>query len=187
MRGILGWAISLLLMASPTMVMAKGAAGDTPAAAKADASATTTAEAPSDASGATKADSSSLEVEIDELRDLLQSQSKQLQNQSEQLNEQQKKMEMMEDQLRATNAARANLSAAPAPAAVASASAPSAVVLASNPDPAAASQPITTSQPVSKVSAAAQAGAPESPPAIPARQRFHHADRVHGFHRSFPQ
>jgi len=98
------------------MARAKGGAGDTPA--PATDSAPTAAKAPAkaspDAGDTAKTDASNLEVEIEELRDLLQNQAKQLQSQSDQLSEQQKKMQMLEEQLKGTTAARENLLAAPA-------------------------------------------------------------------------
>ena len=122
--------------------MANGGAEDSPAPANSVRSVTATAG------------SSSLEVEIDELRDLLQSQAKQLQSQSDQLTEQQKKMQMLEEQIKASNAGRVNLAAMPATAGTAVAGALAAVVSASA---AAASQPAIAATP------AAQAVAPTSP------------------------
>jgi hypothetical protein len=115
MRGFLGVAVTLLLIASPAMAGAAGP-GDSPAppAANASAAAPAAAKGSSDADAAAKTDLSSLEVEIEELRDLMQSQAKQLQIQNDQLAEQQKKMAALEDQLTTAKAARENLAAAPA-------------------------------------------------------------------------
>src|SRR5215471_11960124 len=55
---------------------------------------------------------SPVEIELQQLRDLLESQARQLQAQSEQLREQQQKMEALEDQLKTANARRESISAA---------------------------------------------------------------------------
>jgi hypothetical protein len=164
MRGFLGVAVTLLLIASPAMAGA-GGPGDSPApTASASSAAAATAKGSADADAAPKADLSSLEVEIEELRDLLQSQSKQLQTQNDQLAEQQKKMQTLEDQLTTAKTARENLAAAPAPAVAGTsplASSPvasSPVVLASS-----ASTSAPAAEPVSASTPAAQGGEPDSP------------------------
>jgi hypothetical protein len=168
MRGIFGWAVALLLIVSPAMARAKGGAGDSPAPGTDSGTtvAKASAKATSEASEVTKADATNLEVEIEELRDLLQNQAKQLQTQSDQLSEQQKKMQMLEDQLKDTNAARENLLAAPAGTSAAVASAPisasSTAVLSSV---AAKSQPsaVTSALPIGAATPAPQGGEPDAP------------------------
>jgi hypothetical protein len=155
MRGFFGWAATLLLIVSPAMARAKGGAGDpAPATDSAPAAAKGPAKATPEAGDATKADATNLEVEIEELRDLLQNQAKQLQTQSDQLSEQQKKMQALEDQLKGTTAARENLLAAPAGASaplaspsfpVASASAPISASSTAVLSTVAATQPIASS------------------------------------------
>jgi len=165
MRGFLGVAVTLLLIASPAMAGAAGP-GDSPAPAAASAStaATATAKGSSDADAAPKADVSSLEVEIEELRDLLQSQAKQLQNQSDQLTEQQKKMHALEDQLTSAKTAREALAAAPAPAGTAIAAASPLAVPAVSPAVLAASSSASIAQPVGATAPDPQAqGVPDSP------------------------
>jgi hypothetical protein len=162
MRGILGWAIALLLVVPPAMAKAGGAAGDNPAPANAGAAAT--GEASPDATATAKAgDTASLEVEIDELRDLLQSQTKLLQNQGEQLSEQQKKMELLENELKAAKEGRENLVAAPAP--TSATIAPSATISASS-----AIAPSTASPTVLTASAPATSPAAQPVGATPAPQ-----------------
>jgi TolA-binding protein len=174
MRGFIGWAAALLFVVAPAMARAKGGAGDTPA--PATDSAPTAAKAPAkaspEASDTAKTDASNLEVEIEELRDLLQNQAKQLQSQSDQLNEQQKRMQVLEDQVKGTSTARENLLAAPAGASAAVAgtsgpiSASSTAVLTSLP---AASVPTATATAASDPVGAAgtptpqDQGVPDSP------------------------
>lgn len=77
---------------------------------------------PAKSTAAAKPEPSPVEVEMQQLRDLLESQAKQLQEQSQQLKEQQKKMESLEQQLNASGASRTNAVApSPAPSSVAAA------------------------------------------------------------------
>jgi hypothetical protein len=163
MRAILGWILAAGLIVSPAMA-GTGSKDSSADAAKSDSSAAAQPAA-SEASN-TKADAkpaaSSLESEMNELRDLLDSQAKQLETQNEQLQEQQKQMQKLEEQLKATSAARENLSAAPAPATSAATSAPSTGVLVA----VAAATPTVaaiTSQPAAAIAQGGGNAVPESP------------------------
>lgn len=78
---------------------ASPAAAETPKAHPAKAS-------PAKSTAAAKPEPSPVEIEMHQLRDLLESQAKQLQEQNQQLKEQQKKMESLEQQLNASGASR---------------------------------------------------------------------------------
>jgi TolA-binding protein len=168
MRALLGWILALGLVVTPALARTDGAggnaaAGDRTAAAKNDATdapATSTAPAASRSISA-KPEASSLASELEELRDLLESQSRQLEMQGEQLKQQQQKMQMLEEQLKNTNAVRdassgtstsvqpaANtVSAIGGPAGVAaSAAAVSPAVAASSSKPAASAVPAAIAQ-----------------------------------------
>lgn len=124
MRVLATWILALGLAAVPA-VAANGRAGDddSPAAkARADKDATAKskpADAPADASkadpakpdaskaAAGKAEPAGMEGELQQLRELLETQAKQLQQQNEQLQEQQKRMESLQEQLNASGASRA--------------------------------------------------------------------------------
>ena len=118
--------IALGLVASPAMARAGGGADNNAAAGTA-----TTAAANSDPSPAAKAEpaskpapsSSEIESELQQMRDLLEAQSKQIAEQqqrmelqSKQSQEQQQRMELLEEQLNAVNAARENPAVQPASA-----------------------------------------------------------------------
>jgi hypothetical protein len=85
-----------------------GAPGDKDSAANGTTSTSPAAAPAAKADPSSKAEASSLEIEneLQQLRDLLETQSKQLQQQNQQLKEQQQKMQSLEDQLTAVNAAR---------------------------------------------------------------------------------
>lgn len=115
MRVVAAWILAGGLIALPLMAE-QNSTGDHSPAAKTDAD---NGSAKSNTSGApsadakagapaqpAKAESASMEVELQQLRDLLEMQAKQLQEQNEQLKEQQKKMQALEEQLNATAAAR---------------------------------------------------------------------------------
>src|ERR1700676_515718 len=116
MRLFLGCMLALALALSPTAPRAIAAGSDSSAAKKAtDSSAKNTdATAKPDAS-AEPAKTTSVESELEELRDLLLNQAQQLQAQSEQLKQQQEKMQLLEERLRTDNPAPAKLVAAPGP------------------------------------------------------------------------
>jgi hypothetical protein len=121
MRVLAAWILALGLVA-PSVVAATGIpADDTSTATKAeadkDAAAKKTGDAATAASkpdGPTKAESASMEAELQQLRDLLETQAKQLQEQNEQLKEQQKKMQLLEEQLNASGVSRGTTTATPA-------------------------------------------------------------------------
>src|SRR5277367_2252017 len=113
MRALLGWILALGLVVSPAVAKAGGAAGeDSPATAKTDKPAVpntapgTTAPAATKETAPAKPAAASMESEIDELRDVLQSQAKQIQEQNEALKKQQEKMQTLETQLNASPSSR---------------------------------------------------------------------------------
>ena len=124
MRALVTCIMALGLAAMPATAGTRGAGDDTtPAPKTADAAATKTktadkTAAPSKTDTTTKSEASTLESELQQLRDLLEAQSRQLQTQSEQLKQQQQKMQSLEDQLNASNASRS----ASAPASASSSS-----------------------------------------------------------------
>ena len=116
MRLFLGCMLALALALSPAAPRAVAAGTDGPAAKTAtDSSAKNTdATAKPDAS-AEPAKTTSVESELEELRDLLLNQAQQLQAQSEQLKKQQEKMQLLEERLHTDSPAPAKLAAAPEP------------------------------------------------------------------------
>jgi hypothetical protein len=114
MRLFLGCMLALALALSPAAPRAIAAGTDGPAAKTAtDSSAKSTdATAKPDAS-AEPAKTTSVESELEELRDLLLNQAQQLQAQSEQLKKQQEKMQLLEERLHTDSPAPAKLAAAP--------------------------------------------------------------------------
>jgi len=122
MRSIV-WIAALGLVALPAMAGtgATGAGGNS-VAANSTASATTAAAQPASAPAASSKAapaaapaSPSTENELQQLRDLIEAQAKQLQEQNDQLREQQQQMQDLEDQVRASSASTTaeNLAAAP--------------------------------------------------------------------------
>ncbi len=99
--------VALGLAAWPAMA-GTGAPGDKDSAANGATSASAAAAPAAKADPSSKAEASSLEIEneLQQLRDLLETQSKQLQKQNEQLKEQQDQMRALEDQLTAVSAPR---------------------------------------------------------------------------------
>lgn len=158
MRALLGWILALGLIASPAIAGTDATAGntpatDSPAAAKTDASANANAPpAPKEpfVKPAAKPAASSLESELAEMRDLLESQSKQLEIQGEQLKQQQQKMAALEERLKAANPAADSSSASPAPNAGVAAYAPAA------PKAALAANARSTASPAANAAAAPQ-------------------------------
>jgi|HubBroStandDraft_6_1064221.scaffolds.fasta_scaffold00333_16 hypothetical protein len=116
MRVLATWIMAIGLVALPATAATRGAGDDTsPAPKPADAAAAknkaadkSAAPAKSDTTAKTdsKTDSTNLENELQQLRDLLLAQSKQLQEQSDQLKAQQQKMDSLENQLNSSSAAR---------------------------------------------------------------------------------
>jgi hypothetical protein len=170
MRSLLGWILALGLVASPAIAGTDAAPGNTPATTKTDASAappnSSTPPAPKDPSvkPAAKPAASSLESELAEMRDLLESQSKQLEIQGEQLKQQQQKMAALEERLKAANPPADSSSASPAPNAALAANAPATAAPVAN--AAAALQPtVAAAANAQPIGAYPQAGdaVPESP------------------------
>ena len=107
MRVLCTCIVALGLAVLPAMA-GTGASGDKDSAANGATSTSAAAAPAAKADPSSKAEASSLEIEneLQQLRDLLETQSKQIQQQNEQLREQQQKMQSLEDQLTAVNAAR---------------------------------------------------------------------------------
>ncbi len=124
MRAIVVGAMVLGFVVSPALARPAGA-GDKAATTPAATSGASAANTPVEPAAASKSDSpakpaeSSMENELQELRDLIEAQSKQIQVQSEALKEQQQQMQTLESQLKISSSAPANASIAAAPAATA--------------------------------------------------------------------
>jgi hypothetical protein len=150
MRAFATCMVALGLIAMPAIAR-NGGAGDknttaasTSNVAAANSTASSASTADSKADTPAKAEASSMEIEIDQLRDLVESQAKALQ-------EQQLKMAALEEKLNGTSAAGESISASPAnlaPVAVAVA-APAAAVVTSPAAPAKAAQAGDTTGPAS--------------------------------------
>jgi hypothetical protein len=147
MRALVGWVLALGLVASPALAAGSGAADSTDAATSNSATSTAKDNSGSTPSAAAKADAPSLESEIGDLRDLIDSQASQLEKQNDQLQQEQKKLEVLEEQLKASSAVRNSVtSSAPASSPVATASVAAPTVPAATPSsstssPSAAAQP----------------------------------------------
>jgi hypothetical protein len=123
MRALAGWFLALSLVASPALAAGSGDADSTGAAPSNSATSTAKDDSGSTPSAAAKADAPSLESEIGDLRDLIDSQANQLEKQNDQLQQEQKKLEALEEQLKASSTARNSVtSSAPANGPVATAS-----------------------------------------------------------------
>jgi hypothetical protein len=120
MRAFVTCIMALGLIALPATAGVRATGDDTsPASKSADATATKSkptdkSAAPSKTDTTAKSDSSAVENELQQLRELLEAQAKQLQIQSEQLKDQQQKMELLENKLNSTSAAPSNTTTAPA-------------------------------------------------------------------------
>ena len=139
MRALAACILSLGLAVSPALAATGNAADKDPAAGAASSSAPT---ATANSAPAPKAEASSSEIsaELQQLRELLESQAKQLQ-------QQQAKMELLEEQLHAASAA--SLAAAPAGADPAGIGPATSVAASSNPSNLAASQDKKSDEPTS--------------------------------------
>ena len=116
MRLLLGCILGAALALSSATPRANAAGSDgSPAKKAADSSSNATSESAAKADASAEPAKSSLESEIEELRDLMLTQAQQLQAQTEQLKQQQEKMQKLEEQLKATGAPAANVAASPAP------------------------------------------------------------------------
>ena len=118
MRAIVVGAMVFGFAISPALA-GTGAAGDKAGTTAAATSGSAANTAPGDPAAASKSDSpakpaaSNMESELQELRDLIEAQSKQIQVQSEALKEQQQQMQTLENQLKVASPASASISAAP--------------------------------------------------------------------------
>jgi hypothetical protein len=110
MRVIAAWILALGLVVAPAMAGTGGAADGKDAAKSNDGSAAkdtpgNTSAAPSSTDSTAKPAPANLVNEVQQLRELIEAQSRQLQTQTEQLKQQQEKMQAMERQLKTVNAA----------------------------------------------------------------------------------
>jgi hypothetical protein len=133
MRLVLGFILTVALSVLPTMAVASGEGNSSSADATASDASTSKASAGATAKmdAAAEPSKSSFESEIEELRDLLQTQAKQLKDQ-------QQKVQLLEEQLKASNTPRENLAAAPGtavPATFSVSAASSTIPAASTPQP----------------------------------------------------
>ncbi len=149
MRALAACMLSLGLVVSPALAATGNAADKDPAAGGRASSSASAATSPApaatpNADPAPKAEASSSEIsaELQQLRELLESQAKQLQ-------QQQAKMELLEEQLHAASAAGASLAAAPAGADPAGIGPVTGVAASSNPSNLAASQDKKPDEPTS--------------------------------------
>jgi hypothetical protein len=114
MRVLAAWMVALVLVASPALAGTGGTGDASSAAANANngpaakENAASASAAPATAATPAQPAPAGLDNQLQQLRDLLEAQSKQLQAQSEQMKEQQKKMKEMEDQLKTVNTAVEN-------------------------------------------------------------------------------
>ncbi len=121
MRVIVVAAMVLGFAVSPALARPAGA-GDKAATTAAATSGASAANTPSESATASKSDSpakpaeSNMESELQELRDLIEAQSKQIQVQSEALKEQQQQMQALQSELKISSSAPANASIAAAAA-----------------------------------------------------------------------
>jgi len=115
MRQLVAWLTALTFAVSPAMAGTSGNEKSPSQPAKAAESSAPAAKATGTvkAEAAPKPETSSMELELEQLRDLLQQQTEELQAQRAALREQQQKMQALEDQLKMANAPRENISAAP--------------------------------------------------------------------------
>ncbi len=153
MRALAGWVLALSLVASPALAAGSGDANGAGSGASNGATSTTKDNSGSTASATANADASSLETEIGDLRDLIDSQANQLEKQNDKLQQEQKKLDTLEEQLKASSTDRNSGSSTPASAVSVTSSAPASspvatatatmptIPAASSPAPAPAAQP----------------------------------------------
>jgi len=117
MRALAGWILVLALSAAPAMAGTGGAGENKDSSAKSSDNSAAAENTGKPAADAPKAEAPaapttpaapSMENQIQQLRDLVEAQSRQIQAQNEQLRDQQRKMYQMEDQLRAVNTTMEN-------------------------------------------------------------------------------
>ncbi len=106
MRALAAWMVALVLIVSPAMAGTGGTGDATSGAANTNSAPAAKENAPAPATAAAPATPApaGLDNQLQQLRDLLEAQSKQLQQQNEQMKDQQKKMQEMETQLKTVNA-----------------------------------------------------------------------------------
>jgi transcription elongation GreA/GreB family factor len=168
MRVLAAWILALGLVAPSTVAGAGRTWDDTSPAAKTDtdkdaaakAKADETPKATSKVETPGKAESASMEAELQQLRDLLETQAKQLQEENEQLKEQQRRMQLLEEQLNTRSASPETAPSGPA------ASTDSTVSASSTPSANVISKDITNSVEGSGKSGAAQAMNSDEPVAL---------------------
>ena len=148
MRVIVVAAMVLGFAVSPALARPAGA-GDKAATTAAATSGASAANTPSESATASKSDSpakpaeSNMENELQELRDLIEAQSKQIQVQNEALKEQQQQMQTLENQLKISSSVAVNAAMAAAP--VPSPSSPSSPAL--TPNAITSNAPVASSSP----------------------------------------
>jgi hypothetical protein len=111
MRVLVMWLMAFSLIAGTSAMAAEG--GDKDTTSKTEASAPAAKSADPAKSAASAAASPALEAEMQQLRDLLESQATQLQIQNEELKEQQRKMQALEERLKTASAIRETLTSGP--------------------------------------------------------------------------
>jgi hypothetical protein len=114
MRAFVSCLMALGIAVSPTVAKARGA-GDKPATSEPVTATAGNTLAKADKGDTPAKPNESLESELQELRDLIESQSRQIQAQGEQLKEQQQQMQTLESHLKASNPTATVALAAPAP------------------------------------------------------------------------
>jgi uncharacterized coiled-coil protein SlyX len=158
MRVLVAGLLALCVAGSPAIARASGAGGEAnPATPKATTASTSSSEAPAVAAK-TDSPASTLSSELDQLRDLMEAQSKQIQEQSDQLKQQQQQMKALEEKLAASEpSSTAVAPAGPYSASAASTSIPTSVV----------TTPAVTAAPISANAASPnQAPNPDQPASI---------------------
>jgi len=164
MRVVAAWILAVGLIALPLMAGTNSTKDDSSSAAKSDTAANAKASAPANTAkteSTTKTESASMEAELEQLRDLLEMQAKQLQEQNRQLQEQQKKMQLLEEQLNATMPGRAASMSAASTSAVPADSSSSVA-----PSPDAITKNVANNVTNSGASKPAQAAKPDEPAAL---------------------
>src|SRR5580704_5679904 len=104
MRAFATWLLALGLVASPAMAGTGSGDKDSTTAKPADDTKSAPKTDSTDKPAATTAVPANLESELQQLRELIEAQSKQLQEQNQQMKLQQQRMQMMETELKSTTA-----------------------------------------------------------------------------------
>jgi hypothetical protein len=116
MRVLAGCVVALCLIASPAMAGANGAGGN--AGADSSAASANNANASASSSASAKPETVTSESELQQLKDLIEAQSKQIEAQGQALKEQQQEMQALKQQLNAGSSNGGTISAAPIAASV---------------------------------------------------------------------